>query len=238
MIELELVFEFRALSALEMWTALVDTRHAAFPNDLIYNVDGKPRAFHKVAYALLHHDPSYFNIESKVGCIKFSGLKSVNFSFLKLRRGFVDSDTTAIEWMEQLVKVPGFIHGRAYDRNYDYWQNVLDPDMHQRAGRTMDGLKTKSNGKPFPVEMTIVDTSDNPGRRINRIGFIEAIGHLTWFSDEFWKRTGLQRNIPSWVMESRRVHNVDFVRFSSEPFVEGDNSEELQRRVRRAFFPQ
>ena len=123
-------------------------------------------------------------------------------------------------------------------RLHEFWQNASDPLEYATGGCSTEGLKMKSNELPFPLEQEVVDTSENPGRRVLKDGFIEAIGHLMWFSEEFWRRTGRCPCIPEWVRMHRRAGNVDFVEVSDDPFAEGDRTEELQRRVRAAFFPQ
>jgi hypothetical protein len=40
----------------------------------------------------------------------------------------------------------------------------------------------------------VVDTSKNPGRRVLREGFIEAIGSPMWLGDLFWGLTGASKD--------------------------------------------
>lgn len=93
-------------------------------------------------------------------------------------------------WVEQFMEEPGFVQAWVYDYEFDHWQNAEKLTTFENAGRDHSHLPKISNGLPYPVEMTIIDTSGNPGRRIIREGYVEAIGQKMWLSPIFWKRVG------------------------------------------------
>ena len=74
-----------------------------------------------------------------------------------------------------------------------YWQNAADQSLYICAGKDFSKLPMRSNGAPYPLEAMVIDTSQNPGRRVIRMGYIEAVGAVMWFSPLFWDRVGQAR---------------------------------------------
>jgi hypothetical protein len=97
------------------------------------------------------------------------------------------------QWVSPFLGWPNFVQAWVADKEYDYWQNAIDPMQYTTVGRDMSGLKLKSNGQPYPSERQIVDTSENPGRWEFRKGYIEAIGSQMWIGENFWKAIGEDR---------------------------------------------
>lgn len=143
-------------------------------------------------------------------------------------------------WVEAIASIAPLISARAYHREYEYWQNAEDPLQYRTAGRSMEGLPMKSNGFPPPVEQMVVDTSHNPGRRILRKGYVEAIGHRMWLGPEFFRRVpGAQRDIllgEAWLHPVERENNVLELTPQDVPFVD-DTTAETQNRLRALLFP-
>lgn len=129
---------------------------------------------------------------------------------------------------------------RLVDSQYDYWQNAYDPLQFSAAGRSMEGLPMKSNELPPPLDQMVVDTSRNPGRRILRHGYVEAIGHRMWLGPEFFRR------VPSVSREAvlsnhcvkvtERSDGILELVAQDEPFVD-DSTADLQNCLRRLLFP-
>jgi hypothetical protein len=80
------------------------------------------------------------------------------------------------------------IWGREYDAEYDLWQNAADPIQYELNGRSTDDRSLRWNGLPAPLGRWIVDTSKNPGRRVLRHGYAEAIGHRMLLGAEYFRR--------------------------------------------------
>jgi hypothetical protein len=74
-----------------------------------------------------------------------------------------------------------FVSVRAFNKDYERVQNATSLSVLSRAGIDTSCVNMVSNGLPFPLEKSIVDTSSNPGRRELRVGYIEAIGHVMGF---------------------------------------------------------
>jgi len=98
-------------------------------------------------------------------------------------------------WVAVLTSISGFVQGWVVDVDYNHWQNAFDPLQYKAKGRSLKGLSMKSNGLPPPLEKQIVDTSQNPGRRTLRKGYVEAIGGNMWLSDRFWELTGKDKAV-------------------------------------------
>lgn len=94
-------------------------------------------------------------------------------------------------WEEAVVRRDGFVMGWLADHDYQYWQNCEDLERYRAAGRPLEKLSLRSNGLPYPLEAIEVDTSKNPGRRVIRNGYIEAVGAIMWASTLLSKRTGV-----------------------------------------------
>ena len=104
----------------------------------------------------------------------------------------------------------------------------------------MDGLPMKSNGLPFPLEQQVVDTSRNPGRRVLRQGYVEAIGHRMWLGPEYFARVpGADRDAivnAGWLQVTEGDNGILEIVASDEPFTD-EGAADIQNRLRRLLFP-
>ena len=86
----------------------------------------------------------------------------------------------------------------------------------------------------------IVDISGNPGRRILRDGYVEAIGHRMWLGPGFFRRVpGASREAvtsASWLKVAERPDGILELVAQEEPFVDASTAD-LQNRLRRLLFP-
>jgi hypothetical protein len=136
------------------------------------------------------------------------------------------------------LKISNFFSARIADVEFEYWENADQICLYEWKGRSHLGKKLVSNGLPFPLEEMVVDTSDNPGRRLFVPGYIEAVGHEMWLSPEFLAQIGTPRlqhlEEAGWrveVLEGGLLH----LGASPSPFFEG-GSRERQERLRNALF--
>ena len=96
-----------------------------------------------------------------------------------------------------------------------------------------------SNNLPPPLEKMIIDTSNNPGRRIIRMGYVEAIGSPMWLGRQFWERTGADKKsvMDTFTNDSRLIENdVLRIQVSDKPFTK-DSDPALQNRLRYVLYP-
>ena len=142
-------------------------------------------------------------------------------------------------WVEAIAAIAPLISARTYDSKYEYWQNAEDPLIYETEGRSMEGLPMKSNELPPPLDQMIVDTSHNPGRKILREGYVEAIGHRMWLGLEFFRRVpGVRRDAllaESWLHVVELDNNVLELTAHKKPFVD-ETTAEIQNRLRALLF--
>ncbi len=100
--------------------------------------------------------------------------------------GSVDGRSLVSDFLED----PNFLSGRIADAEFEYWENADQLCLYEWKGRSHEGKRLVSNGLPFPLEEMVVDTSDNPGRRLFKPGYIEALGYEMWLSLDYLRRIG------------------------------------------------
>jgi len=98
----------------------------------------------------------------------------------------IEKVITPSNWAQYFTSEQGFSTCRVFDADFDFWQNTTDPIEYQKSGRSYEKNELISNSLPYPLEDKIVDISKNPGVRIFRKGYIEAIGFEMWLSDCFF----------------------------------------------------
>lgn len=103
----------------------------------------------------------------------------------------------------------------------------------------MASLPMKSNDLPPPLDQMIVDTSRNPGRRVLRDGYVEAVGHRMWLGPEYFVRVpGADRDgirNADWLKVTELEGGVMEVTAAPEPFTD-DSTADLQDRLRKLLF--
>lgn len=140
------------------------------------------------------------------------------------------------------MKIPAIT---VWERLYAPHRARLDDagDFHHYdvRGRSLEGLPTRSNGLPAPLTRTVVDTSLNPGRRVLRNGYVEAVSSPMWLGASFWSLVGRNKEdvcgMDGWqcVEFENGVTRIDVPggTFTSADSPSGD----LQRRLRAALYP-
>lgn len=121
---------------------------------------------------------------------RFGHVVALKHSFLSIEEVVAGSAVSWMDWVKPFLAEDRLVQAWISDVEYDYWQNVKDTLQYQAVGRSYSGLPTKSNGLPAPLEQIEIDTSNNPGRRSLRVGYVEAIGSPMWLAPLFWKLVG------------------------------------------------
>lgn len=199
--KLEMVFEFGSQAAHELAEQVLDVLQVLDQNLVLYG-DRMPTS--AAVKKIKASGSCSFNIDCSDFSISFSNIRAYSQQILCILE-----KERSTEWpdvVEKLSGNKGFMQGCVVIEEYSYWQNATDPLQYESAGRSYDGLPLISNGLPPPLEKKIIDISKNPGRRILRPHYIEMVGHLMWFSHEFWEGVGSDRL--SKVQESNII-NVD-----------------------------
>lgn len=197
----------------------------------------------------LYHSP----VDTKSLLVGVRGRKSLHIdgpgydvhlaSVKNHRLGFLTADLALASWTSWIRAVSeafGLTTARLHNREYDYWQNADDPLEYETASRDMNGLPMRSNDLPPPLNKMLVDTSRNPGRRVLRQGYVEAIGHRMWLGPAYFARVPrADRDAivnAGWLQVTERENGILEVVASDEPFTD-DSTADIQDRLRRLLFP-
>lgn len=231
MLKSEFAFQYDK-PALEVWRTLYECI-APFVGDTACTFGVAKTRFSMVEQRIEKVGCPHFGLESEVMNVDFCPVGNHNVAILFVEKHSIPQEAL-IEIHNRLSAESLFVQSRVYDSEYDFWQNADDELQYRIRGKSIAGLPLRSNGLPFPLERTIIDTSKNPGRRILRDGYIESVGHLLWLSEEFWNRVGQPREVPSWIDRSSECNGIDFLCLQKEPFSEVDAA--VQVRLRQLLF--
>ena len=178
-----------------------------------------------------------FRLSFPKAAARLGRVRNHNHSFLLLDVQVSKDWRTVVAALSRLGPL---VSACLFDVEFEYWQNAFDPLQFKAGGRSMDGLPMKSNGLPYPLERQVVDTSRNPGRRVIRQGYVEAIGHRMWLGPEYFSRVpGADRDAimnADWLQVTELDNGILEVVASDEPFTD-DSTADIQNRLRRLLFP-
>lgn len=79
------------------------------------------------------------------------------------------------------------------NREYKHWQNEDDIRIYTRDYGDVSHLKLIDNGSPYPLNKTIIDISNNPGRRVIKDGYVDAVSSKMFIGEDFWDRVGTKK---------------------------------------------
>jgi hypothetical protein len=223
-----------------IWEKLVESHPGFLLCDQVAMFYDEKISLSKVVDAINRRKKSHFHIEFDQATIHYSPIGNNELSFLGIEKCVADTKDAA-SWVNPFLIFDSFIHARVYDIEYEYWQNALDPLQYEAVGRSYSHLPMKSNELPFPLEKTIIDISSNPGRRVLRAGYIEAVGSIMWLGKEFWRLTNAkQKNLcrQDWIACDELCTNVILIKAADTPFVIDQGEElDLQNKLRELLFP-
>lgn len=156
--------------------------------------------------------------------------------------GITSAETPAFPWDDWVASLADhLVMAWVADANYEHWQNARDPLEYTAVGKPCAHLPMISNGLPFPLDQKIIDTSGNPGRRILREGYIEAVGSAMWLGDLFWARTGADKNSiigAEWIQVTSVADSLIKLQAAEDCFTTSEGlAGDTQRRLRSLLFP-
>lgn len=185
--KLEIVFCLKSISPLKAWELIFDYIDDSFDiTELPMSLYGEKISLTSFNQKLRKSTLDNFHLELGKFTIKFSVVTAWE-QILVVIEEHASTSTVGLEpIVNAFAEVPGFVQAWITDLEYDYWQNATDPLEFEAVSRSYEGLPMKSNGLPPPLEQMEIDTSLNPGRRIMRVGYVEAVGHKMWFGSLFW----------------------------------------------------
>jgi hypothetical protein len=180
-----------------------------------------------------------FNIETAAVSIHFSTIRAYQQQLLTICKKEACQLSTWEQILSSFLGCKGFTQACLLSDEYTFWQNAADPLQYQAAGRSYDGLPLVSNGLPSPLEKLVIDTSQNPGRRIIKVGYVEMVGHAMWLGQAFWNRVGNHRRQDLFTANAYKTtemaNGVARVVAHEEPFVD-ETTKEVQENLRRLLF--
>ena len=133
----------------------------------------------------------HFGIHGQKFEIQFAQIGNYDHCRLCVLPLVASEDLRWDSFVERAIPPDTLICGRKYDREYQTWQDAKDPLQYEAAGRSYAQLRTYFDPQPLFGGIRI-DTSSNPGRRILRNGFIEAVGSTMWLGPRFAERVGCE----------------------------------------------
>ena len=170
---------------------------------------------------------------------RFSPVPALGYSLIAIEELVPGSSVSWKRWVEPFLAAEGFAQAWVSDVEYDYWQNAKDPLQYEAAHRSYADLPARSNGLPAPLERLEIDVSRNPGRRVLRSGYVEAVGATMWLGRVFWHHVGDERrraldHIP-WIEVTPMPSGVLCVNVSVRPFSD-ETTAEVQNKLREAIY--
>lgn len=240
-LSLEVVLELQKLSALAVWERLYSSHRDYLDGVGEVDPDGKVCHARDVARRIERSGRPHFGVAwSDDRMLDYSHVANYDLSFVSVQ-GCVRDEEDAEAWLAPFVTDKAFRHARLFDEEYDFWQNAEDPLQYEVRGRSYEGLPMRSNGLPPPVEQMVIDTSRNPGRRVLRDGFIEAVGCPMWLGESFWSISGTSRQVvfaEEWLRCETWRGSVVRLRPADAPFTSAEGrAGEIQEGVRRLVYP-
>lgn len=177
---------------------------------------------------------SDFRAEFDGGSINYGDSFNAQLATLYIDN-LVSSEADGNKWLSHLLEDTRFIQARLYDDDYDTWQIMDDLGYYASCNHSYDNLPLKSNGLPFPLEATVIDTSNNPGRWSFKEGYIEFVGSVMWLGDKFWEKTGSSKDkvlACDW-LQLEEIGDTIKLRVHDKPFTTADGQEGiLQNQLR------
>jgi hypothetical protein len=213
--ELTIVSEFESVSSFDALTRLRDTLIEIGASMSGLKNYGKSVRFDDENSLRKQLDRPTFDIEGPEYDFSLARIANHRIDTMLIKS---DQSENWDKWIANLAIGEGFTMAWLADAQYQYWQNATDPLQYDAKGIGHDHLPKKSNGLPPPLEQMCIDISENPGRRILREGYVEAVGSPMWLSANFWALTGATPDnlaiVPGLQLENRSSGIVKLLAWS------------------------
>ena len=232
---LELVFQGSSYEPSAGWEAVVPMLREAGLLEGIYKVvaAGAPVTVERVSSVLRKKRSTFFAVEGNVttcsNALGKGGAWCLDIEFHEESR--IPATDLMNNWIAPMGSIGRLHYARLYDTVWEQWQNERQVAKFGYVGRSIEGLKLVWDST---FEEEVVDTTVNPGRIVERDGYMEAVGHQMWLPEEFWKLTGANRGALEAAFPSRTMDDLLAVSLSPKPF--GDTNLPSEK-LRRLLFP-
>jgi hypothetical protein len=238
-ISLEIVFNLKKLDKIKLWMTISSYCIEKLQNYDFFLLNGTKVDSDRILYFLEIDKKSYFILENKKFKIIYVHIANNNLSFLSLENCFFNY-SDIFDLVTSIINIGFFIQARIFDQEYEYWQNANDILQYEAVNKQYNHLPMISNGLPYPLEQKIIDTSSNPGRRILRNKYIEAVGSIMWFGEQFWSIINIKKEeiLKCRDFKTDIFNNILVIKSAEKPF-SSDIGEErkVQERLRKLLFP-
>lgn len=190
--ELTLVFAHKSVNAAAAWVLIFDQLAQNNQLEKSYRLAGHETVAEELHQALGNDVGGYFNIEGDLYAFDLTIVTTFAHDAIRIS---AKQGTDWDGWVDALKSAGEFVQAYVVDVEFDYWQNATDPLQYTGKNMPYEHLPMISNGLPPPLNRSVIDTSSNPGRRVLRKGYIEAVGSPMWLSDKFFDLTGADSNL-------------------------------------------
>lgn len=236
-IHAQVVTEFRAFSRMEVWRLVDPVVRKVFPPETPTGIVDEGKGIPLARFAEKHFKPSnHLRVYIGDAVICTSNVAAGDHSLVNFQG--VPAGTED-RWMQIFRHADSFLHGWNYDWDYLGRQTEDDPKWYAKFYGDPTGLPLVDNGLPAPLNQMVIDTSGNPGRRLVRKGYVEAVGSTMWFSEKLLRRLKLSAEevlSQDW-LNAEQQGNVIRIQVLDQPFTSAEGREgELQDRLREFLF--
>ena len=237
----ELIFSINTINAEIAWLKLAES----FPDilDELTEIDflgAKVKGVSNACNLITRKKMNYFFVRFDGFECNFSSLANSDFTQLLMRRIPYNSFSEIKNKIELLLINKYLVSARIFDRDYNHWQNARDPLQYEVEGRDYSHLPMRHNNLPPPLDRMEIDTSRNPGRRVIRMGYVEAVSSHMWLGPLFWERTGADKEkvlSADW-LNPKQINGTVEINVQEECFTDSEGAEgELQHRMLELLFP-
>jgi len=193
---LDIVVKCNSFStAYELWEALAPLHETVLSKPIYNELTGNDIRGENFVGAVKRNNRNDFFFRCGEGEIHYNNSGNRNGHVGHIR--VLDLATSAKEaesWLTALLQDDRFVQARLIDWDYECWQNKTDIGAFERSGRDHSHLPKASNNLPFPLEKTIIDINNNPGRRVLNTNYLGAVGSTMWLGKDFWSLTGTDKD--------------------------------------------
>lgn len=237
-LKLQLVYGLGQIKAIDAANLIFDELGIT-SQPVIHGISKSTRK--KVIKSLMGARDYAFNLNINDYYFQFSTITRYEHHFISIVRPAIsDDENWWSKWVSVFHRLAPVSQAYLLDTEYMLWQNRDDPDIFRRHNRPCAHLPMKPNNLSPPNDMLIIDTSNNPGLRAIKMGYIEVIGSQMWLGDHFW--TVAPKDKESVIRDLSdmgvRVVNQDgllYINSAPEPFTE-ESDVEFQKKLRAAIF--
>jgi len=230
-----------SLDLLEGWSIVEEVSCALNLIESWYHHNSKKIPLEKVEASIRKKDEKSFYVDTENMVFDCTHYEKNNwhelFSIIQKKPLLMDWGL----WVHRLSANADFLQAWYADREYHHWAMEEDVDFYSRMGKSHAHLPKKDTGLPPPLNDPIIDISHNPGRRVIRGPYVEAVAAEMWLGQGFWELTGADREAVKtcdFLKTEEQDYGVLNIKAGPRVFTSDEGEEaEIQNRMRRLLYP-